>query len=61
MISDEGYILRLIKYNGGHIGESQYQAPISIILKAMLKNIKKNSDEQSQIGNSFRVLIALDL
>jgi len=44
-----------------HIGESLNQASISITLKAMQKDIKMNSDEQTLSGHSFRVGAALDL
>ena len=60
MISDEGYILRSISRHR-HIGESLHPASISIILKALQKDFKMDSDGQPLSGHSFRVGAALDL
>ena len=60
MINDEGYILRSINRHG-YIGNNLHPASISIILKALQKDLTMNSDEQPLSGHSFRVGAALDL
>ena len=60
MISDEGYILRSINRHG-HFGNNLHPASISIILKALQKDLRLDSDEQPLSGHSFRVGAALDL
>jgi len=60
MISNEGYILRSINRHG-HIGSNLHPASISILLKALQKDLKRDSDEQPLSGHSFRVGAALDL
>ena len=60
MISDEGYILRSINRHG-HFGDNLHPASVSTKLKALQKDLKMNTDEQSLSGHSFRVGAALDL
>ena len=60
MISDDGYILRSINRHG-HIGINLHPASISTLLKALQKDSKIDSDEQTLSGHSFRVGAALDL
>jgi site-specific recombinase XerD len=60
MISGDGYILRSINRHG-HFGRNLHPASISIILKALQKDLKMDSDEQPLSGHSFRVGAALDL
>jgi integrase len=60
MISEKGYILRSISRHG-HIGNNLHPASISTILKALQKELKMDSDEQSLRGHSFRVGAALDM
>ena len=60
MISDEGYILRSINRHG-HFGNNLHPASVSTILKALQKDLKMDSDEQTLSGHSFRVDAALDL
>ena len=60
LVSDEGYILRSISRHG-NIGGNLHPASISSILKALQKDLKMDSDEQSLSGHSFRVGAALDL
>jgi integrase len=60
LVSDEGYILRSISRHG-HIGNNLHPASISTLLKALQKDLKMDSDEQSLSGHSFRVGAALDL
>ena len=60
MISDQGYILRLINRHG-HIGNNLHPASVSTLLKALQKDLKMYSDEQTFSGHSFRVGAALDL
>ena len=60
MISDQGYILRSINRHG-HIGNNLHPASVSTLLKALQKDLKMYSDEQTFSGHSFRVGAALDL
>ncbi|MDA9839204.1 tyrosine-type recombinase/integrase [Porticoccaceae bacterium] len=60
MIRDEGYILRSISRHG-YIEINLHPASISTILKALQKDLKMDSDEQTLSGHSFRVGAALDL
>lgn len=60
MISDEGYILRSISRHG-NVGNNLHPASISTLLKALQKDLKRDSDEQPLSGHSFRVGAALDL
>jgi D-alanyl-D-alanine dipeptidase len=60
MTSNEGYILRSINRHG-YFGNNLHPASVSMILKALQKDQKLNSDEQPLSGHSFRVGAALDL
>ena len=60
MISDEGYILRSISRHG-YIEINLHPASVSILLKALQKDLKTASDEKPLSGHSFRVGAALDL
>ena len=59
MISDDGYILRSISRHW-HFGEILHPASISILLKALQKELKMDSDEQPLSDHSFKVGAALD-
>ena len=60
MVCEEGYTLTSISRHG-HIGNHLHPASISTILKALQKDMKMDSDEQTLSGHSFRVGAALDL
>ena len=60
MVCEEGYILRSISRHS-YIGINLHPASISTILKALQKDLKMDSDEQTLSGHSFRVGAALDL
>jgi integrase len=60
IVSEEGYILRSINRHG-HFGRNLHPASTSNLLKALQKDLKMDSDEQSLSGHSFRVGAALDL
>ena len=60
MISDEGFILRSINRNG-HFGSNLHPASIGVLLKALQKDLRTDSDEQPLSGHSFRVGAALDM
>ena len=60
IVSDKSYILRSISRHG-YIGKNLNPASISTILKALQKDLKMDSDEQSLSGHSFRVGATLDL
>lgn len=60
IISDEGYILSSISRHG-HFGSNLNPASMSTLLKALQKDLKTDSDEQSLSGHSFRVGATLDL
>ena len=60
IISDEGYILRLISRHG-YIGINLHPASVSTLLKALQKDLKIDSDGHPLSGHSFRVDAALDL
>ena len=60
LISGEGYILRSISRHG-HIALSLHPASISITLRALQKELERDSDEQPLSGHSYRVGAALDL
>jgi hypothetical protein len=55
-----GITLRSINRHG-HIGEKLHPASISILLKALQKDLNMDSDEQPLSGHPFRVGAALDL
>ena len=60
MISDKGYILRLIN-RYGHFGSTLHPASISTLLKALQKDLRIDTNEQPLSGHSFRVGAALGL
>ena len=60
MIGDEGYILRSINRQA-YFGNNLHPASISTIIKALKKDLKMDTDEQSLSGHSFKVGAALDL
>ena len=60
MVCEEGYTLTSISRHG-HIGNHLHPPSISTILKALQKDMKMDSDEQTLSGHSFRVGAALDL
>ena len=60
MTSGEGYILRSINRHE-YFGNNLHPASIGIILKALQKDLKMDSNEQQLSGHSFRVGAALDL